>query len=201
MRYVCASALVALTIAACGGGGELSITEYVASLNGAVDTARGEYESLVTSPEGAVLLANGEQLAEYTPQDLQAALRAIRGIEASFEESIGEVQPPEEVAEIHNFWFDFDSNFIPAQEALEARAGTAADWDELSKSPEMAAYRTALAEDKRVCAEFEAQLSTPEEERESLTDVPWIPSEMKHIVNAVLGCEGYPEHPEDVYRP
>ena len=201
MRVVCASALLALIIAACGGGGELSITEYVASLNAAVDTARGEYESLVTSPEGAVLLANGEQLAEYTPQDLQAALRAVRDIEASFEESIGEVQPPEEVAEIHNFWFDFDSNFIPAQEALEARAGTAADWAELSESPEMAAYRTALAEDKRVCAEFEAQLSTPEEERENLSNVPWIPSEMKQIVNAVLGCEGYPDHPEDVYRP
>ena len=201
MRRAYAGALLlAVIIAACGGG-ELSVTEYVASLNAAVDTARGEYESLVTSPEGAVLLANGEQLAEYTPQDLQAALRAIRDIEASFEESIGEVQPPEEVAEIHNFWFDFDSNFIPAQEALEARAGTAADWDELSKSPEMAAYRTALAEDKRVCAEFEAQLSTPEEERENLSSVPWIPSEMKQIVEAVLGCEGYPEHPEDVYRP
>jgi hypothetical protein len=65
----------------------------------------------------------------------------------------------------------------------------------------MAAYRTALAEDKRVCAEFEAQLNTPEDERENLTDIPWIPSEMKQIVEAVLGCAGYPEHPEDVYRP
>ena len=201
MRRVCAGALLALIIAACGGGGELSVTEYVASLNAAVDIARGEYESLVTSPEGAVLLANGEQLAEYTPQDLQAALGAIRDIEVGVEESVGAIQPPEEVADIHIFWFNFDSNFIPAQEALEARAGTAADWDELSESPEMAAYRTALAEDKRVCAEFEAQLNTPEENRENLTDVPWIPSEMKQVVEAVLGCEGYPEHPEDVYRP
>jgi hypothetical protein len=179
----------------------MTLTEYVDSLNSAVDTARGEYESLVTSPEGAVLIANGEQLAEYTPQDLQAALGAIREIEVGVEESVGAIQPPEEVADIHNFWFNFDSNFVPAQEALEARAGTAADWDELSESPEMAAYRTALAEDKRVCAEFEALLSTPEEEHENLTDVPWIPIEMKQIVEAVLGCEGYPEHPEDVYRP
>jgi hypothetical protein len=201
MRCVCAGALLALIIAACGGGGELSVTDYVASLNAAVDTARGEYESLVTSPDGAVLLANGEQLAEYTPQDLQAALGAIRDIEAGFEESVGEVRPPEEVADIHSFWFNFDSNFVPAQEALEARAGAAADWDELSESPEMAAYRTALAEDKRVCADFEARLNTSEEAPENLTDVPWIPSEMKQIVEAVLGCEGYPEHPEDVYRP
>jgi hypothetical protein len=179
----------------------MSVTEYVASLNAAVDTARGEYELLVSSPEGAVLTANGEQLAEYTPQDLQVAFGALRVIEVGVEESVGAIQPPDEVADLHNFWFNFDSNFVPAQEALEARAGTAADWDELSESPEMAAYRTALAEDKRVCADFEAQLSTPEEDRESLTDVPWIPSEMKQIVEAVLGCEGYPEHPEDVYRP
>jgi hypothetical protein len=200
MRRVCAGALLALIIAGCGGG-ELSVADYVASLNAAVDTARGEHESLVKSPEGAVLLANGEQLAEYTPQDLQVALGAIRDIEVGVEESIGAIQPPEEVADIHNFWFNFDSGFVPAQEALEARAGTAADWDELSESPEMAAYRTALADDKRVCAEFEAQLTTPEDERENLTDVPWIPSVMKQIVEAVLGCEGYPEHPEDVFRP
>jgi len=200
MRRVCVGVLLALSIAACGGG-ELSVADYVASLNSAVDTARGEYESLVTSPEGAVLIANGEQLAEYTPQDLQAALGALRDIEVGVEESIGAIQPPEEVADIHNYWFNFDSNFIPTQEALEVRAGTAADWDELSESLEMAAYRTALAKDKRVCAEFEAQLSTPEEDRDNLTDVPWIPSDMKQIVEAVLGCEGYPEHPEDVYRP
>jgi hypothetical protein len=200
MRFACASALLALIIAGCGGG-ELSVTDYVASLNATVDTARGEYEALVTSPEGAVLLANGEQLAEYTPHDLQVALGAIRDIEVGVEERIGAIQPPEEVADMHNFWFDFDSNFIPAQDALEARAGTAADWDELSESPEMAAYRSALADDKRWCAEFEAQLNTPEDERENLTDIPWIPSEMKQIVEAVLGCAGYPEHPEDVYRP
>jgi hypothetical protein len=200
MRRVCVAVLLALIVIACSGG-ELSVTEYVASLNAVVDTAREEYESLVTRPEGAVLIANGEQLAEYTPQDLQVALGAVRDIEVGVEEGVGEIKPPEEVADMHNFWFRFDSNFVPAQEALEVRAGTAADWDELSESPEMAAYRAALAEDKRVCAEFEAQLNTPEEDRENLTDVPWIPSEMKQVVEAVLGCEGYPEHPEDVYRP
>ena len=201
MRRVYAGALLALIITACGGGGELSVTDYVASLNAVVDTARGEYESLVTSPEGAVLIAKREQLAEYTPRDLQTALGALRDIEVGVEESVGAIQPPEGVADIHNFWFNFDSNFVPAQEALASRAGAAADWDELSESPEMAAYRTALADDKRVCAEFEAQLNTPEEERENLTDVPWIPSVMKQIVEAVLGCQGNPEHPEDVYRP
>lgn len=200
MCRVCVGVLLALVAVACGGG-ELSVTEYVASLNAVVDTARAEYESLVTSPEGAVLVASADQLADYTPQDLQAALEAVRDIEVGVEEGIGEIKPPEEVADMHNFWFNFDSNFIPAQEALETRAGTAADWDELSESPEMAAYRTALTEDKRVCAEFEAQLNTPEEERENLTDVPWIPGEMKQVVEAVLGCAGYPEHPEDVYRP
>lgn len=39
---------------------------------------------------------------------------------------------------------------------LAARAGIAADWYELFESPEMAAYRNALAADNQVCAEFQA---------------------------------------------
>ena len=87
---------------------------------------------------------------------LQHALEQVRQIEAEVEESIAEIDPPDAIAEIHDLFFDFDEGFISAQEALATRAGAPGDWYELSESPEMNAYRTALARDKQQCVTFEA---------------------------------------------
>ncbi len=199
VRRVWVGALLVLMVGACGGG-EMTLTEYVERLNGIVERARQQYEVLVADEQGAVLVAEGAQLTDFTPHDLQTALERLRKIEAEVEEAVGAIDPPEQVAELHNFWFDFDRNFIPAQEEMAARAGTAADWEELSESPEMAAYRAALAEDKRWCTDFQAKLDATEE-RGIFAETPWIPGDLKEVVQVVLGCQGYPAHPEDVYRP
>ena len=199
LRRVWAAGCLALLVAACGGG-EMSLTDYVASINATVDRASQQYSDLVTSPQGEVLVAERAQLTDFTPQDLQVALGRVREIEAEVEEAVGAIEPPEQVADLHNLLFDFDDDFISSQEALAAGAGTAADWEEFSESPEMAAYRAALAKDKQECAESQAELNTIAERREIFADEPWIPDELKEIFEVVLGCEGYPEHPEDVYR-
>ena len=64
----------------------------------------------------------------------------------------------------------------------------------------MATYRAALAYDKQLCSDFQAELDATEE-RGVFADTPWIPGELKEVVEVVLGCEGYPDDPEDVYRP
>jgi hypothetical protein len=193
------SLAVVVVLVGCGGG-ETSLTEYVERLNAIVEGARRQYEVLVASPPGAVLVAEGAQLGDFTPQDLQAALERVSEIGVEVEEAVDAIEPPEQITDLHNLWFDFDGNFTSAQEALATRAGSAADWEELSESPEMAAYRAALAEDKRTCTDFQAQLDATEE-RGVFADVPWIPGELKEVVEVVLGCQGYPEHPEDVFRP
>jgi len=191
---------VTLLVGGCGGG-EMSLTEYVEGLNAVVDQARQQYEVLVATPSGAVLVAEGAQINDFTPQDLQAALERMGEIGVGVQVAVAAIEPPEQVADLHDFWFDFDDeSFTSAQEALAARAGTAANWEELSESPEMAAYRAALVEDKRACTDFQGQLNVTEE-RGVFADTPWIPGEMKEVVEVLLGCEGYPEHPEDVYRP
>ena len=200
LRRVWAAGCLALLVAACGGG-EMSLTDYVASINATVDRASQQYSDLVTSPQGEVLVAERAQLTDFTPQDLQVALGRVREIEAEVEEAVDAIEPPEQVADLHNLLFDFDDDFISSQEALAVEAGEAADWEELSESPEMAAYRAALAKDKQECAESQAELNTIAERREIFADEPWIPDELKEIFEVVLGCEGYPEHPEDVYRP
>ena len=125
----------------------------------------------------------------------------MRRIEAEVDEATAAIDPPEPVSELHNLFFDFDNEFISAQEALAARAGTAADWTELSESPEMAAYRSALAADQQHCFDVQAEVNTIGEQGEAFADTPWVPSALKEIFEVALGCDGYPEHPEDVYRP
>lgn len=200
LRRVWAGLCLALIAAACGGG-EMSLTDYVVHVNTAVDKAAQQYFDLVASPRGEVLVTEAEQLANFTPQDLQVALEHVREIEAEVEHAINDIEPPEEIADLHDLLFDFDDDFISSQEALAVRAGTAESWEELSGSSEMAAYRDALAEDKQQCADSQAEMNAIAERREFLADTPWIPSELKDVVEAVLGCSGYPEHPEDVYRP
>jgi hypothetical protein len=179
----------------------MTMSEYVDSLNVIVEQARQQYEELAASTESGVLAAEPDQLSKFTPQDLQAALEHVRQIEALVDEATSAIDPPEQVAELHSLFFDFDSEFISAQEALAARAGTAVDWNELSNTPEMAAYRMALAQDKQSCIDAQAHVNAIGEQREAFAGTPWIPAELSEIFEVVLGCNGYPEHPEDVYRP
>lgn len=200
MRRVWIGLCVAVLLAACGGG-EMSLAEYVDRLNVIVDQARQDYGVLVAGPQGGVLLANGEQLANFSPQDLQAALERVREIEAAVDAGTSAIDPPEQVADLHHRFFDFDSGFIAAQEALAVRAGTAADWQELSETDEMAAYRAALAADKQDCVDSQAEVNAIGEARGAFADTQWIPGELKELFEVALGCDGYPEHPEDLYRP
>jgi hypothetical protein len=51
-----------------------------------------------------------------------------------------------------------------------------------------------------VCIDLQSKLDATAE-RGAFANTPWIPSEMKEIVEVVLGCDQYPPNPEDLYRP
>jgi len=135
------------------------------------------------------------QLTDFTPQDLHVALTEVAAIQADALEAAASIDPPVLVADLHPLFF----RELPIAE-LAARAGTAADWEELSPTPEMAAYRTALAADNQVCADLQARLDATSD-RAALADTLWLPAELKEIVDYALGCDSLPAHPEDVYRP
>lgn len=175
----------------------MSLTEYVGRLNAIVDRMSQQHAELVTSPQGKVLVAEAAQLTDFTPQHLQVALERVRQIEIEVMEALDAIEPPEQVTDLHNLLF---ARYTSARVALAARAGTAADWEELSETPEMASYRAALIEDKQVCSDFQAKLDATEE-RGVFADILWLPSEVHEVVEALLGCGMYPEHPEDKYRP
>jgi len=180
-------------LAGCSRGG-MSLTEYTEQLN-AIE--------LKASQQGRALANQAEQTDNFTPQDLQAILASAREIRVDVKEATDAIEPPQQVAEVHNLVFDWHTSFISIEEALAIRAGTAADsavdWEKLSNSPEMEAYRAAIAEGKQACTDLQAKLDATEE-RGAFADVPWIPNEMQEVVERLLGCVWFPEHPENVYR-
>jgi hypothetical protein len=197
-------AFLVLMVAACGGG-EMTLTEYVERVDAIFERGIQQYEMVVASPQGSVLVVGqgqhlgladqGAQLTDFTPQDLHVALERVAEIQAEALEAAAVIDPPEQIADLHALFF----RELPIAE-LAARAGIAADWDELSESPEMAAYRDALAADNQVCADFQAKLDATAARR-AFADAPWVPSELKEIVDYALGCSALPSHPEDAYRP
>ena len=187
--------LLCLALLLCGcGGGAMSLTEYTERIN-AVEIRASE--------RGERIADEAEDIVDFTPQDLQAVLEKARVIRIEVKDATDDIEPPEQVADIHNLVFDWHSAFVATEEALAARAATTPHtdqgWTELSDSPEMAAYRAAIAEGKQVCNDFQSRLDATEQ-RGVFADTPWIPGEMKEVVERVLGCVWFPENPEDVYR-
>jgi len=184
---------LALLLSGCGGGA-MSLTEYTERIN-AVETRASE--------QGERIADEAEDIVDFTPQDLEAVLEKARVIRIEVKDATDDIEPPEQVADIHKLVFDWHSAFIATEEALAARAATTPHtdqgWTELSDSPEMAAYRAAIAEGKQVCNDFQSRLDATEQ-RGVFADTPWIPGEMKEVVERVLGCVWFPENPEDVYR-
>jgi hypothetical protein len=126
---------------------------------------------------------------------LHVALEQVAEIQAEALEAAAAIDPPQQIADLHALFF----RELPIAE-LAARAGTAADWDELSDSPEMAAYRDALAADNQVCADFQAELDA-RADGDGFVIEAWLSAELKEIVDYALGCSSLPAHPEDAYRP
>lgn len=198
LRTVLLAAVAALTLWGCGGGGELTLTEYVDRVEAMIADAGAAGEELFASPEGAVLAAEGAALDEYTPQDLEVALLRIGEIEEEFLDEADDIEPPPSVADFHELYFD--DTFTKAREALAARAATAADWVELSATDEMAAYRAAVARDKQVCLDAQADLDATAQ-RGAFADNPWVPGRLKEIIDAALGCSAFPEDPATMFNP
>ena len=204
-RSIGAMALCLASLLAACGGGEMSLTEYVESIDALQQRGIERYEALVMSPEGQVLLVGqgphlgfdgqGAQLSDFTPHDLHVAMEKVADIQDEALEAAHAIEPPKQIADLHVLWF----RELPIAE-LAARAGTAADWEELSATAEMAAYRTGLAADNEVCAEVQAKLDATTA-RGAFADTPWIPGELTEIVEYALGCDSLPANPEDAYRP
>ena len=171
------------------------MTEYGDRLDGAADEA---------GRRGAELLAEAAGVTDVTPAQLQQGLlRGLREVRIPLQETVDAIDPPEAIAELHDLMWNWHAGFISIEQALADRVGetpdTAAGWTALSDSSEMAAYRAAVAEGKRICNQFQSWLDATEI-AEAFEGTPWTPGGMREVVEAALGCEFFPDDPAAIYR-
>lgn len=176
MRNVLAIGCLAVMLGSCGGGG-LSLTEY------------SERLQLLASDFGEQFEALDERMTTGTPlvTDAQDVLSRAVMIGTDFHEGLVALEPPTELADLHTDLVALHARILVAQQAWTDRAQTATSLDELEQSAEAVAYRDLTADLVAICDELQARLDATAD-REVFVDVPWIPGEMKEVIDVVLGC-------------
>jgi hypothetical protein len=188
MRRAITGIGVGLLLFGCGGGG-LSLTEYVDRLNVIDDRTVQQAEVLISELERST-----------TPKDVNATMEQMVALRIESVTATEVLDPPEQIADLHQLFLGWEKRLLPIEEALAVRAGTVAGWEEFFVSAEVVAYRAALVEGKQVCVEFQSRLDATAD-RGVFADTPWIPGELREVVSARLGCDLFPEEPENVFRP
>ena len=184
-----------LSLSACGSDDQLSLNEYMERIDAAA-TEAGE--------RGEELFADAAGLADVTPAQLQAFLqRSVGDVRVPLQETVDELAPPDQLADLHELLWGWHAELITAERDLAGRVGdtedTIAGWTALSDSSEMEAYRATIAEGKRLCTGFQAELDAITNVG-GFSDAPWMPSELRVGVETALGCQYFPDSPEDIYR-
>lgn len=196
MRSVRLAALtLSVVLLATGCGRKASLTEYVAAINEAVELAQAR---------AAQFRAEGHLAESSTPRQVALGLtRLLDEVRIPLQEAAEGVEPPEQVAELHSRLWSWHAELIDVEIALARRfertPDTDSGWAEFSDSPEADDYRASLAKGKHLCADLQGRLDGTAD-RVALQGVPWLPPELGEVVEAALGCEGFPDDPHSVYR-
>jgi hypothetical protein len=103
---------------------------------------------------------------------------------------IDSIDPPEQVIELHETFREIMGNLLVAEEVRAEFADTVTSTIELGsvwEGREAQAIRAVQEEAIVLCYAAQAYFDETER-REILTDVPWMPSELKEVVRVALDC-------------
>ena len=180
-RRIALAACLVIVVASCGGGNELTLTEYAEEVEGLTTTMYRTLDDLTITAEDGSEVPVEDARAVY--DGAAAAFRQLRdGLQA--------IEPPDGVADLHDASIDIMNRFTAAQEAFARRAEdykTVDDWDLLYETPEALAVDAAQEEMIAFCQARQAEFDATAD-REVFADVPWIPPEMQEVVTVLFGC-------------
>lgn len=178
MRGASAAICLTLILVACGGG--LTLTEYAeqvealaAEAGTGLDTLDAQRDARGPSVEGEIVY-----------WDSRVSVRN------EFLEGFSALDPPDEVADLHELALGIFGRLTAAEDAVATRAATldtVADIDALWASAEIKAWQAVDEEGVVICQVAQGEFDETDQ-RVDLQDVPWIPSEMKEIVGIAFGC-------------
>ena len=185
MRSIALAACLFLALAGCGGS-EPSLTDYAEGVE-ALTTAL--YDT--TDRISAEIQSKAAPPALPPARDLQAAYRGAADAFMDFRDGLRELDPPSDVAEMHDAVVEMAIRLAATSEAFSARVDgfkDGDDWDALMVSPEALASQAAEEEIVQFCQARQAELDATAD-REGLSDTPWIPAEMREVILVAFGCD------------
>jgi hypothetical protein len=152
-----------------------------------LDEIRGTY-----GPQAEAAWIEFAQLPEPTLEDVKTLFDRDVATRIKVEELYRQIDPPDEITDLHDLLVDWLISSRQADEALAARVGTVGSWDEFLQSAEYRTFEATLIGGEVVCREFQAELDATAA-RGVFADAPWIPGDLKDVADAVIGCGAIPE--------
>lgn len=179
LRSIRAVVCLALFVAACGGG-SLNLSEY--NVEGTAVATEMEQRIYSLDAEWDSQTQTVERARSYWDQRLEARVAALERFRA--------LDPPDEIAELHEAGLGLFSKLTAAEEALAVRVAsfeTVTDREQWWSTAEGKAVRAVDDEIDAFCHVFQAAYDATMK-RMILSGVPWIPSDMKEAVQIDIGC-------------
>lgn len=180
LRRFISSTLLILLLTACGGG-TLSLAEY--NEQGMALVSVMEERLYELDAEWDSQTATVEDVRIYWDRRIDAYETAVEGLEA--------LEPAGEAAELHRTGMELFNELVAAESALAVRVAsfeTVTGPEQWWNTAEGTAVGAVEEEIYSFCLLFQAMYDATVE-RLVVSDVPWIPSELKEIVEVDIGCE------------
>jgi hypothetical protein len=174
-------ACLAVLVFACGGDRALSLSEYAAQ-GGAMTAVMEERIAALDAGLGTQPVS-GNVARDYWDARRQSRVELL--------EELRTLDPPDAITEMHREGLDLFDRLITAEEALAARVAAFAEPsgpEQWWSTEEADAVAAADEEILTLCRAFQARYDATID-RTGLADMPWIPTEMKEIVQIDVGCE------------
>lgn len=174
-RWLIGGLVVALA-AGCGGE-EPTLTGYSETLNALAADLAADLD----------VLDERMDVDDATVEDAREVITEGVALREQFNDEIDDVVPPALLEDFHNEFLEAHGRVIEAQAAWGIAATSAEGLDHLAASPEAQEFRLEIAEVVGLCVELQARLDDAAE-RQEIAGTPWLPTEMKDVVELLLDC-------------
>lgn len=181
LRRAVVVAVLAFAVVACGGDRPLTLLEYA--------TQGGAMTAVMEERLAALDIGLGSQ--PVSADDVRTYWDARLRSRVELLEELRTLDPPDGIADMHGEGLDLFDRLISAEEALAARVTTLdepSDPEQWWSLEEANAVAVANEDILVLCRGFQARYDATLE-RTGLSDMPWIPPQMKEIVQIDVGCE------------
>lgn len=180
VRRITAVLVVGLLLASCGGG-SLSLAEY--NTEGMALSTVMEERIYALDAGWDSRTATVEDARTYWDQRIEAYETGLEGFQS--------LEPAGEAAELHRTGMELFTKLVAAERALAVRVAsfeTVTGPEQWWATAEGAAVGAVNEEIYSLCLVFQTMYDATVE-RLAMSNVPWIPAEMKEVVQVDIGCE------------